>query len=93
MYGINSYFKKQSLPSEYLCIFVVINLLLLLRLYKYLGVTLDSTLSFNIHVVSISKKANSVLLFIRKNLAECHRKVKIYAYNYFVKPIFCLDSS
>ena len=48
---------------------------------KYLGITLDYTLSFIIHVVSISKKANSVLSFIQRNLRECHQKVKIYAYS------------
>ena len=53
----------------------------------YLGVTLDSTLSFNRHIDATCKKANSILSFIQRNLSKCHRKIKIDAYNYFVKPI------
>ena len=54
---------------------------------KYLGVTLDSKLSFNDHVDTTCKKANSVLSFLRRNLKHCHRRVKVDAYNSFVKPI------
>ena len=51
---------------------------------KYLGVTLDSKLSFNDHVDATCKKANLVLSFLRRNLRHCHRRVKVDA---FVKPI------
>ena len=54
---------------------------------KYLGVILDSKLSFNNHVDATCKKANSVLSFLRRNLRHCHRRIKIDAYNSFVRPI------
>ena len=54
---------------------------------KYLGVLLDSRLSFNQHINSTCQKANFVLSFLRRNLKRCHKKVKIDSYNLFVKPI------
>ena len=54
---------------------------------KYLGVLLDSKLSFNQHINSTCQKANFVLSFLRRNLKRCHKKVKIDSYNLFVKPI------
>jgi len=54
---------------------------------KYLGVILDLKLSFNHHVDTTCKKTNSILVFIRRNLKHCHLRVKIDAYNSFVKPI------
>ena len=90
MYGANNYLKKQPLPSEY---YLHNHKLAPVAKAKYLGVTLDSTLSFNFHIDSICKKANSVLSFIRRNLRKCHRKVKIDAYNYFVKPILDYSAS
>ena len=58
--------------------------LLVVSKAKYLGVILDSKLSFNDHVDATCKKANSVLSFLRINLKHCN---KIDAYNSFVRPI------
>ena len=76
--------KKLPLLSEY---YLHNHKLTTVTNAKYLGVTLDSTLSFNRHIDATCKRANSVLFFIRRNLSKCHRKIKIDAYNYFVKPI------
>ena len=44
---------------------------------KYLGVTIDSKLSFNAHVDSTCKKANSALVFLCRNFRSCQRKKKL----------------
>ena len=54
---------------------------------KYLGVTIDSKLSFNEHVAITCKKANSVLAFLRRNFRSCQRKIKTDLYLTYVKPI------
>ena len=54
---------------------------------KYLGVTIDSKLSFNDHVDSTCKKANSALAFLRRNFRLCQRKIKVDLYLTYVKPI------
>ena len=43
-------------------------------------------LRWNVHVAEISKKANSTLGFIRRNLGNCSQDVKDKAYKSFVKP-------
>ena len=35
---------------------------------KYLGITIDKNLSWNDHCLAITKKANSTLAFIQRNL-------------------------
>ena len=57
--------------------------LLVVSKAKYLGIILDSKLSFNDHVDATCKKANSVLSFLRRNLKHCNPRVKIDAYNSF----------
>ena len=54
---------------------------------KYLGVIIDSKLSFNKHVDMNCKKANSTLVFLRRNLYHCQRNVKVDAYQTYVRPI------
>ena len=54
---------------------------------KYLGVTSDTKLSFNRHVVITCKKANSVPDFLCRSLRSCQRKITTGFYLTYVKPI------
>ena len=54
---------------------------------KYLGVHIDSKLSFNTHVDAVTKKANSTRAFLSRNLSHCSRKIKETSYKTFVRPI------
>ncbi len=54
---------------------------------KYLGVTLDSTLSWDHHINSIFSKANFTLSFLERNLKRCPRHVKEQCFNTLVRPI------
>ena len=47
---------------------------------KYLGVDLQSSLSWKSHIDRISKKANSMLGFLRRNLRSCKEDTKANAY-------------
>jgi hypothetical protein len=53
---------------------------------KYLGVTIDPKLTFNEHIDTICKKANSTRAFISRNTKKCPIKVKAMAYKTFVRP-------
>jgi len=53
---------------------------------KYLGITIDSKLTFNEHVDNICKKANSTRAFISRNTKKCPIQVKAMAYKTFVHP-------
>ena len=53
----------------------------------YLGVILNEKLKWQPHVEKISKKANSVLGFLRRNLRHCHASLKETAYVSLVRPI------
>lgn len=54
---------------------------------KYLGLHLDSKLTFNQHINSICKKAHNTRQFLQRNLSRCDRKTKAQAYTTFVRPI------
>jgi len=54
---------------------------------KYLGVIIDSKLSFNEHIDSTCKKANSSLAFLCRNVGSCERKIKTDLYFTNMKPI------
>lgn len=54
---------------------------------KYLGVYLDSKLSFNTHVDAVTKKANSTRAFLSRNLSHCSRNIKETSYKTFVRPM------
>ena len=47
---------------------------------KYVGVDLQTTLSWNNHIDTISKKANNMVGFLRRNLRSCSAETKANAY-------------
>ena len=53
---------------------------------KYLGVTIDNKLCWNSHTDNITKKANSSLAFLRRNLQISQRHIKTNAYTTLVRP-------
>ncbi|XP_072051476.1 uncharacterized protein [Amphiura filiformis] len=54
---------------------------------KYLGVHIDSKLSFNTHVDTVVKKANSTNAFLCRNFRQCSRKIKKSTFTTYVRPI------
>ena len=54
---------------------------------KYLGVVIDSKLNWKDQVSSVTKKANQVLGFVRRNISDCPPKVKAVCYKTLVRPI------
>ena len=54
---------------------------------KYLGVHIQSNLKWNMHISTITAKANRSLGLIRRNLAEAPCKTKLVAYKTIVRPI------
>ena len=53
---------------------------------KYLGVTIDNTLSWNSHIDIMTKKANNTTAFLRRNLSSCPADVKPTCYKTLVRP-------
>ena len=53
---------------------------------KYLGVTISKNLSWKPHIGNISKRANSSLGFLRRNLRKCPPKIRELAYTTYVRP-------
>ena len=47
---------------------------------KYLGVDIQSSLSLKTHIDRITKKSNSMLGFLRRNLRSCNEETKSNAY-------------
>jgi hypothetical protein len=60
---------------------------------KYLGVTINSTLTWSKHVDITAGKANRALGFLRRNINDCNTKVKSAAYITMVRPIMEYASS
>ena len=54
---------------------------------KYLGVTINQTLSWQDHIINICNKANSTLAFLQRNLRKCSSTIKSLAYSAYVRPI------
>ena len=53
---------------------------------KYLGVNLSSTLSWSTHIDKCTKKANSVLGFLKRNIRTGNKETKATAYKALVRP-------
>ena len=54
---------------------------------KYLGVTIDRTMSWNEHINNVSKKANNTRTFLQRNINRCPEAIKTLCYQTFVRPI------
>ena len=59
----------------------------LVKTAKYLGVILDSKLTFNKHITTTSAKAQNCRYFLQRNLRTCDKEVKLQSYKTFVRPI------
>ena len=60
---------------------------------KYLGVTINKSLSWNNHIDNITKKANQTLALLRRNINMCSQGSKEQAYKTFVRPTLEYASS
>jgi len=54
---------------------------------KYLGVTIDSKLTWKEHIKITTHKANAVLAFLRRNLKPCSSHIKAKCYLGSIRPI------
>ena len=54
---------------------------------KYLGLTVDSKLSWSVHIRQITNKANSIKGFLQRNFHSCSMLVKVSCYKSLIKPI------
>jgi len=55
--------------------------------HSYLGVILNTNMSFSQHISNITTKAFKVLNFLRRNLYQCSKETKSRAYLSLVHPI------
>ena len=53
---------------------------------KYLGVTIDSKITWGPHISNITRKANNTLAFLRRNISSCPRNIKETSYKTLVRP-------
>jgi hypothetical protein len=54
---------------------------------KYIGLTIDRTLSWNDHISNVTKKANNTRAFLQRNINRCPEAIKTLCYQTFVRPI------
>ena len=54
---------------------------------KYLGLTIDSKLSWSEHIRQITNKANSIKGFLQRNLHSCPISVKVSCFKSLIEPI------
>ncbi len=74
--------KQQPLITNY---FIHGTMLNTANSAKYLGLTIDSKLTFNNHVSAVCKKANATRAFISRTTKFCPRDVKAQAYTTYVR--------
>jgi hypothetical protein len=60
---------------------------------KYLGVTITDDLRWKTHIAEISKKANNMLCFLRRNIKTTNKRIKEHAYKALVRPLLEYSSS
>ena len=53
---------------------------------KYLGVTIDKTLSWNSHIDMVTQRANQTISFLQRNLSSCPKDIKEASYKTLVRP-------
>ena len=76
--------KRKPISAEY---FLHGKCLKIVNSAKYLGLTIDSKLTFNKHVDNTVKAANNVRALLQRNIQFCPRNTKAYAYQTLVRPI------
>ena len=54
---------------------------------KYLGLSIHKSLKWNDHINRVTKKANSTLAFLRRNLHHCPRPTKSLCYLTLIRPL------
>ena len=54
---------------------------------KYLGLNISSNLSWNHHISTVTKKANNINAFLRRNISTCPSTIKVQCYTTLVRPI------
>ena len=62
------------------------SLLTMVSEYPYLGLTLSSNLSWQLHINNVTKKANRILGLLQRNLRGCSKKMRQQAYISLVRP-------
>ena len=60
---------------------------------KYLGLTIHKSLSWDTHIDKITKKANSTLAFLGRNISRCPTSIKAQCYPTLVRPTIEYASS
>ena len=54
---------------------------------KYLDLNISSNLSWNHHISTVTKKANNINAFLRRNISTCPSTIKTQCYTTLVRPI------
>ena len=60
---------------------------------KYLGVTIDSQMTWKTHHKNISGKSNRTLSFLRRHLSSCPQNIKAKSYEVYVRPMLEYSSN